>query len=91
MINRIIICVLAAIEVLSLFPAIFFGVATTITDVKQVQDSTPMIVMAIGIVYMAAVLLGAYMAIQNLNKPAKAYVFLALPLLIATGFLIYKF
>ena len=81
MINRIIICVLAAMEVLSLFPAIFFGVSTTLTDVKQVQGSTPMLVTMIGIFYMASVLLGAYLAIQNLHKPLKAYGFLAIPLL----------
>ncbi len=82
-IHKIIISLLAAAEVLTLFPLIFFGIASTMDNVEMVKSNMPiMMVMIFGAIYMAAVLVGAYKAISHLDRPAKAYVFLFIPLVL---------
>ena len=84
-IHKIIISLIAAIEVLTLFPLIFHGIASTMDNVEMVKTSMPiMVVMIFGVLYMAAVLIGAYKAILNLDRPGKAYMFLLVPLVLLT-------
>lgn len=80
-INKIIISLIAAAEVLTLFPIIFYGISSTMDNVEMVKTNTPlMLVMIFGALYMAAVLVGAYKAISHLNRPGKAYLYLLIPL-----------
>jgi hypothetical protein len=92
LIHKIIISVIAAAEVLTLFPMIFFGIAMTVDSIEMVKkDSLPiMVVMMTGIFYMTAVLLGGYKAIQNFQRPVKAYLYLSLPLIMIAGVFVYK-
>ncbi|MCM2349052.1 MAG: hypothetical protein NDI69_03460 [Bacteriovoracaceae bacterium] len=82
MANKIIISVIAAAEVLTLFPLLFFGIYTLISTGNIAEkDTTSMIVtMILAILYAGTVLFGAFKAIQNITRPRKAYPFLVLPL-----------
>lgn len=82
MINKIIISVLTAAEVLTLFPLLFFGLYTLISsgDITQKGTLSMMITMGLGVLYAGVVLVGAFKAIQNIDRPKKAYLFLLLPL-----------
>lgn len=89
-IHKVIITIVAAAEVLTLFPLIFFGIASTIDSVEMVKTNAPiMLTMIFSILYMAAVLVGAYQAILNFDRPGKAYLYLLGPLiliLVAVGY-----
>lgn len=82
MANKIIISVIAAAEVLTLFPLLFFGIYSLIStgDIAE-KDTTSMIVtMILAILYAGSVLFGGFKAIQNIKRPKKAYPFLVMPL-----------
>lgn len=85
--NKIFISTVAATEVLTLFPVIFFGITSTIDSVEVIKSSAnPMIIMGFAMFYMFAALFCAFKAIQNIQN-RWAYVYLAIPLVIlGTGY-----
>lgn len=79
--NKILISVVAAAEVLTLFPVIFFGIVSATRSLDAIKSSAnPMMIMGFAMVYMFAVLFCAFKAIQNINQVGKAYLFLLIPL-----------
>lgn len=91
-INKIIISVIASAEVLTLFPLLFFGFYQLLNsqDIKEIDTTSLFGTIALGIVYMAVVLLTAFKAIQNLGRPKMAYAFLGLPLIIVAAVLLWN-
>jgi hypothetical protein len=84
MVNKILISVFAASEVLTLFPLLFFGIYSMMSsgDITEKSTTSMLVTMVIGILYASCVLLGAYKAVKNISRPRAAYLFLTLPLII---------
>lgn len=82
MANKIIISIIAAAEVLTLFPLLFFGIYTLIStgDITEKDTMSMIVTMILAILYAGAVLFGAFKAIQNIKRPKKAYPFLVMPI-----------
>lgn len=81
--NKIFISVVAAAEVLTLFPVIFFVIVSATDSVdafKLKASASPLIIMGFAMIYMFTVLFCAFKAIQNIAQGAKAYLFLLIPL-----------
>lgn len=92
MANKIIISVIAAAEVLTLFPLLFFGIYTVISsgDIAQKDTTSMFLTVLLALFYASSVLLGAYKAIQNISKkPLVSYLFLLLPIVV--GCAVYYF
>lgn len=81
--NKVVISVLAAVETLTLFPLVFFGIYTMAESGDIIHKSTYSLLtlFLVGIFYIASVLLGSFKAIQNFERPLKAYAFLVVPLI----------
>lgn len=91
--NKIFISIIAAAEVLTLFPVIYFTIIAYITAAVDTNSLTnPVTIMGFAMIYMFAVLFCAYKAIQNIQIGIKAYSLLAIPLIILiAGYLFKKF
>lgn len=88
MANKIIISILAAAEVLTLFPVLFFGIYTIISsgDMAQKDTSSLLVTVLIALFYAGSVLIGAFKAIQHMSKkPMISYLFLLVPLLVGAA------
>ncbi len=88
MANKIIISIIAAAEVLTLFPILFFGIYTVISsgDITQKDTTSMFMTVLLAVFYASAVLFGAYKAIQNISKkPMISYLFLLAPLLVGAA------
>lgn len=85
MIHKIIVGTLVGIEVLTMFPLIFFGIYFIVNSVNVRDMSTASLMgpLIAGIIYIVSVLFGAYMAFQKIQtKPLLSYVFAVIPLII---------
>lgn len=92
MANKIIISIIAAAEVLTLFPLLFFGIYTVISsgDIAQKDTTSMFLTVLLALFYASSVLFGAYQAIQNISKkPSVSYLFLLLPIVV--GCAVYYF
>jgi len=88
MANKIIISIIAAAEVLTLFPILFLGIYTVISsgDIAQKDTSSMFMTVLLAVFYASAVLFGAFKAIQNMSKkPMISYLFLLVPLLVGAA------
>ncbi len=88
MANKIIISIIAAAEVLTLFPLLFFGIYTVISsgDIAQKDTTSMFLTVLLALFYASSVLLGAYQAIQNMGKkPLVSYLFLLLPIVVGSA------
>lgn len=92
MVNKTIVSIIAAAEVLTLFPILFFGIYTVISsgDITQKDTTSMLLTVLLALLYAGSVLLGAYKAVQNVTKrPALSYLFLLIPLIL--GSVVYFF
>jgi drug/metabolite transporter (DMT)-like permease len=85
MFHKITISVIAAIEVLTMLPLLFWGLYSLINSasIKDISTSQIMLIMLMGVGYASSVLLGAYKATQNIHRPGRAYLILLIPVTIA--------
>lgn len=80
--HKYIIPSLAAVLVLTMFPLLFFGVVRAVEKDPAGMTKTLILAMA----YMGTVLFFSFLAVQNIKRPLRGYLFLLVPVLSLLSF-----